>query len=220
MDVSTEEQELEPLFDYSRIQPIDFISIDDDSLDSSPIFDSKRKRIPIPIPNPSEEKGEKNCEIVNVEKEEEDWLPPPPKRPTGGFESDSTLKELRLKKQELASFAQSAEDVLREVEESVKRELSSSGQHSEVSEVDKPSTPHDKREKIIISIQDKDGVKQFRVYTDEKFQRLFKMYAEKVKANLESLVFSFDGDKVSPNATPQSLGLENEDIIEVRLKSA
>lgn len=44
------------------------------------------------------------------------------------------------------------------------------------------------------------------------------MYAEKVKIDFEKLVFSFDGDKVSPTATPAGLAMENEDIIEVRCK--
>ena len=45
------------------------------------------------------------------------------------------------------------------------------------------------------------------------------MYAEKVKLQVESLVFSFDGDKVSPAATPEGLGMEDDDMIEVHLKS-
>ncbi|EPS60546.1 hypothetical protein M569_14257, partial [Genlisea aurea] len=59
------------------------------------------------------------------EDDEEDWLPPPPKI-TSIYrkicEEDETLKALRLKKQELASFAQSVEDMLKSVEESVKND--------------------------------------------------------------------------------------------------
>lgn len=54
---------------------------------------------------------------------------------------------------------------------------------------------------------------------DDKFERLFKLYAEKVQVKLDNLVFSFDGDKISTNATPDSLGLEDDDIIEVHVKS-
>lgn len=71
----------------------------------------------------------------------------------------------RLKKQELASCAQSAEDVLRAVEESVKRELQSSMQSSLEVVADQPSKLNSERAKIVISIQDKDGPKQFRVYS-------------------------------------------------------
>ncbi|RRT45400.1 hypothetical protein GW17_00009530 [Ensete ventricosum] len=75
------------------------------------------------------------------------------------------------------------------------------------------------RQKIVISIQDKEGKKQFRIYTDDKFERLFKLYADKVQIKLDNLVFSFDGDKVCKNATPDGLGLEDDDIIEVHVKS-
>lgn len=45
------------------------------------------------------------------------------------------------------------------------------------------------------------------------------MYAEKAELKLENLVFSFDGDKISPTATPEGLGMENDDIIEVHMKT-
>lgn len=73
----------------------------------------------------------------------------------------------RLKKKELATFAQSAKDELRDVEESVKRDLSASLHSLQDSVADilsKPSKPSTDRVKMVISIQDKDGTKQFRVY--------------------------------------------------------
>lgn len=45
------------------------------------------------------------------------------------------------------------------------------------------------------------------------------MYADKVKLDMKTLAFSFDGDKVSPTATPGGLGMEDDDIIEVHVKS-
>lgn len=45
------------------------------------------------------------------------------------------------------------------------------------------------------------------------------MYADKVKLDLQSLVFSFDGEKIGPAATPEALGMEDNDIIEVRATS-
>lgn len=57
------------------------------------------------------------------------------------------------------------------------------------------------------------------LFQDDKFERLFKLYAEKVQMRLDNLVFSFDGEKISLDATPQMLGLENDDIIEVHTKS-
>lgn len=61
-------------------------------------------------------------------------------------------------------FAQSAEDVLRAMEESAKRELGNSIQSSLETVADQPSKPFGERVKIVISIQDKNGLKQFRMY--------------------------------------------------------
>lgn len=56
-------------------------------------------------------------------------------------------------------------------------------------------------------------------FQGDKLEKLFKMYAEKVKGDLEKLVFCFDGDKVSPTATPEALGLENDDMLEAHIKT-
>lgn len=151
-----------------------------------------------------------DCE--EEEKENEDWLPPPPKisHPAGVLAENSTIKELRytktfplqlsqfdfelllvpfemaslsilrapltanfsyqwfcayrLMKQELLSCAQSAEDILRDIEESAKGEVGKSLQPSLDAIADQPSRPHNERAKIVISVQDKDGLKQFRIY--------------------------------------------------------
>lgn len=55
---------------------------------------------------------------------------------------------------------------------------------------------------------------------DDKFERLFKMYADRTKLDVKRLVFSFDGDKVNPSQTPETLGMEENDIIEVHVKSS
>lgn len=70
----------------------------------------------------------------------------------------------RLKKQELLLCAQSAEDILRTVDESAKRDLSTSLQSCSDSVAEPPSKTKFERPKILISIQDKDGLKHFRVY--------------------------------------------------------
>ncbi|CAN4128381.1 unnamed protein product [Withania somnifera] len=219
MDKSNEE--LEPLFDYRRVQPFNtpfnLVFLDDDSPDSSPVISKKRKMI-----NSAVEKKEDKKEAVQIIdcEDKEDWLPPSPKisAHARNLVEDSTIKEIRLKKKELASFAQSAKDELRDVEESLKRDLSASLHSLQDSVAELPSKPSTERAKMVISIQDKDGVKQFRVYADDKFERLFKLYADKVELELQNLVFCFDGDKICPNAAPSSLGMEDDDIIEVHVK--
>ncbi|KAL2485107.1 Ubiquitin-like superfamily protein [Abeliophyllum distichum] len=219
-------EEFEPLFDYSRVQPYSVISLDDDSTDESSVFCAKKRK----IAHGDDEKKEKDVngkdiEVINCDSkvdDEEDWLPPAPKNSRNTdkiLDEDSTLKALRLKKQELASLAHSAEEVLRAVEESVRKDLSASLQSSLENAAEQPQNPLPKRAKVVISIQDKDELKQFRVYTDDKFERLFKMYADKAKLDVKQLVFCFDGDKISPAESPGSLGMEDDDIIEVHVKS-
>uniref|UniRef100_A0A2P2JAS7 Uncharacterized protein MANES_06G064100 n=1 Tax=Rhizophora mucronata TaxID=61149 RepID=A0A2P2JAS7_RHIMU len=108
--------------------------------------------------------------------------------------------------------------MMQSVEESVRRDLNSSGQDALDAVVDQSLKPPPERAKIVISFQGKDGHKQIRVYKDEKFERLFKMYADNVKLDIQSLAFSFDGDKVNPTATPDDLGMEDDDIIAVHVK--
>ncbi|KAJ4709858.1 Small ubiquitin-related modifier like [Melia azedarach] len=214
----TEIDDLEPLFDYHRVQPHNLVSLDDD--DTPPISIPKRRKTCNPAVENEVEVETREVQVVNCDEEEEDWLPPPPKVLVDNqLGEDSAIKELRLKKQELVSFAKSAEDMLRAVEESVKTKHSSVQAPVEA-EAEKASKPPCERAKIVISVQDKDGLKQFRVYKDEKFERLFKMYADKVKLDKEKLVFCFDGDKIGPAATPASLGMDDDDIIEVHVKKS
>ncbi|XP_049934877.1 uncharacterized protein LOC116258126 isoform X1 [Nymphaea colorata] len=228
------EEELEPLFDYSRVQPI--VLSDDDSLDvAPPIHNEKRQKCSTSTVQKVE------IDAVVIADDEEDWLPPPPKAASNGenvskessillelswrscnwvqmkSQSDGDVCPVRepwTRRQELALLtSESVDDVFRVAEESALRELQSYGEKVEHESV------HCERDKIILSIQDKDGLKQFRVYKDDKLEKLFKMYAEKVKGDLEKLVFCFDGDKVSPTATPEALGLENDDMLEAHIKT-
>ncbi|XP_047330356.1 uncharacterized protein LOC124933948 [Impatiens glandulifera] len=207
-------EELEPLFDYRRVQPPTFLTIDDDDDDSSsPCRRSKRVKLSDDdkVKEVSEDKKEEIVHILDNDEEEEDeeldWLPPPPKIrcDSNMIEEDVTIKKLRLQKQQLESFAQSAKDVIRAVEEDLAKRTHDTDEHE--------------REKIVISIQDNGGgLKQFRVYKDDKFEKLFRMYGDKNKVEIASLVFTFDGDKINPMLTPNCLGMEDDDIVEVHIK--
>lgn len=69
----------------------------------------------------------------------------------------------------MASLANSAEEVLRAVEESVRKDLSASLLASLENAAEKPHNPLPERAKVVISIQNKDELKQFRVYTVSSF---------------------------------------------------
>ncbi|XP_023541755.1 uncharacterized protein LOC111801815 [Cucurbita pepo subsp. pepo] len=216
-------EEFEPLFDYSRVQPRSVVCLDDEDSDveESRVPFSKRTK----ISNSAVTNFVENP-VVEIEDKEEDWLPPPPKVSVDAKDmcgEDSTLKKLRLKKQELASVALSAKNLLREVEESAKVDVGTTPHVSLEPAVDDQAPIASKeREKIVISVRDsdKEELQQFRLFVDDKFERLFKMYADKLKIDPKSLVFVFDGDKVGPDDTPVSLGMEDDDMIEVNIKSS
>ncbi|MED6137515.1 hypothetical protein PIB30_118746 [Stylosanthes scabra] len=205
--------ELEPLFDYSRIQPKnDFISLDSDDEDDKD--KKKRKTSHNPVVPEKKKTDVKPVPVVDID-DEDDWLPPPPKVSIDEHKSideDSTLKKLRLKKQEL-------QELFKTVEELAKSEVYDSSKSSMNDTSEKTSKPTE-RPKILISIQDKGERKPVRVYRDDKFDRIFKMYAEKLGCDQKQIVLSFDGDKISPSETPDTLGMEDDDIIEVHVKSS
>ncbi|KAL1223330.1 Small ubiquitin-related modifier 1 [Cardamine amara subsp. amara] len=210
-----EGEDLDSLFDYRRVQPANFVCIDDDDDDVTETPVPKRAKVSQTVDKVVEDV--KAIQVVG----DDDWLPPPPKvifDKNKASAEDSTIKALRSKKMELMSFTKNVADVMQEVEESVKREVEVSRNPSLEAAPQAPPAPTNDRAKIVITIQDKDGQKPFRVYADEKFERVFKMYADKVKLDPQNLVFIFDGDKIDPSTTPSELDMEDHDMIEVHTK--
>ncbi|PKU72240.1 uncharacterized protein LOC110098801 isoform X1 [Dendrobium catenatum] len=223
MDKSDVEEEFAPLFDYSGVHSAGLHSLSDDDLDDSPVVSngSRKRKDCKEVVNMLDEEGEDGDEKKKKE-EDEDWMPPPPKMrciSSAVFE-DNTLKALRSTKEELASLAEAAKDLLNSASEFGNSDVCILENSAEDTKEDKCFAKVE-RERIVISIlDDKGGQQQFRLFVDDKFERLFKTYAEKVKVKPESLVFSFDGERVSPTATPAGLGLEKDDIIEVNVLSS
>ncbi|XP_044353274.1 NFATC2-interacting protein isoform X1 [Triticum aestivum] len=222
-------EELEPLFDYSRVQPTIDFCFDDSDLEESDIFVHCNKRPKVPAAaaddanaveggnaNEKGDAGIKKATVVNLD--DEDWLAPPPLKPVLSTEvcKDKTMQELRLKKQEVEK---QADDAFQKVVENVKKDMLAK-KPPEPIVLDEPTEIETKKskEKICIMIQEKDGRQQFRVSKDEKFDKLFKAYAKKVQLSSSDLTFVFDGDKINPASTPQDLDLEDEDMIEVHHK--
>ncbi|KAK9123340.1 hypothetical protein Sjap_012942 [Stephania japonica] len=110
-----------------------------------------RKRAPKLSPKQLKTGKLESCQVVNAMdcdggEEEEDWLKPPPKCPGVvaqklEVENNSTLKELRLKRQELEQFAKSAQVLLRTVEESTQKVATSVVQSASELEAMKTSKP-------------------------------------------------------------------------------
>ncbi|KMT08191.1 hypothetical protein BVRB_6g143140 [Beta vulgaris subsp. vulgaris] len=215
-------EEFEPLFDYSRVQPSNFIDLEEDSDSSS----SSTKRRKISNNNKEENnngKGKSVQEIDNEEEEDkENWLPPPPANlaPSSKLHEDSTIKELRLKRLELASVVQSTKHLLQAAEEAEMKTFTSSSHTIMEESTEEVLKPAADRTKIVLSIQDKAETKQYRIFADERFEQLFKKYAQKANIDVNNLVFSFDGDKINPASTPQTLGMEDDDLVEVHVKAS
>ena len=57
------------------------------------------------------------------------------------------------------------------------------------------------------------------VVQEDKFEKLFLTYAESVHKSPQLLIFSFDGQQIAGDNTPNDLGIENEDIIEVNMRT-
>jgi len=55
----------------------------------------------------------------------------------------------------------------------------------------------------------------FRVKKTTAFSKLKKSYSDRIGVPLTSLRFLFDGRRIDDNDTPQSLDMEEEDVIEV-----
>lgn len=230
-EAEADEEELEPLFDYSRVQPTMAFSFDDTDIEKSDIFVHCNKRRKVADGDGdanADEKGDKGEQkaakaAAVVDLGEEDWLPPPPPpKPkstvTDESEQSSVLKELRLQKQAMAKFAESADDFLEKLAQTARQKVEARIPTEHI-DLDKSPERHEAREKVVVTVQDKAGHHQFRLYKDEKFGKLFRAYAKKVNLSVADLTFAFDGDKVDAESTPEDLGLEDEDMVEVLHKT-
>uniref|UniRef100_A0A453F0Q2 Uncharacterized protein n=1 Tax=Aegilops tauschii subsp. strangulata TaxID=200361 RepID=A0A453F0Q2_AEGTS len=167
-------EELEPLFDYSRVQPTIDFCFDDSDLEESDIFVHCNKRPKVPAAaaddanaveggnaNEKGDAGIKKATVVNLD--DEDWLAPPLLKPVLSTEvcKDKTMQELRLKKQEVEK---QADDAFQKVVENVKKDMLAK-KPPEPIVLDEPTEIETKKskEKICIMIQEKDGRQQFRV---------------------------------------------------------
>ena len=68
--------------------------------------------------------------------------------------------------------------------------------------------------KLRVVAQDSSEI-HFRVKMTASMLKIMKNYAERVGVPLSSLRFAVDGERIKDADTPASLGLENDDIIDV-----
>mmetsp|Transcript_15301 Transcript_15301/g.42795 ORF Transcript_15301/g.42795 Transcript_15301/m.42795 type:complete len:89 (+) Transcript_15301:134-400(+) len=73
--------------------------------------------------------------------------------------------------------------------------------------------PEVKQLNISVKSQDGDQV-QFKVKTSTKFEKIFVAYCSKKSMDRGSIRFLFDGERLPPEATPESVGMEDGDSID------
>lgn len=223
-----DDDEFEPLFSYQRVcRP----PSDDDSDEDVTIIDGKAWQSAIKHGGGNalsssvlKSKGPVGKRIhedldKEIEDDDDDWLPPPPKAAKtflgSKINEDPTLREIRQKREELMQLTASSEAALRKLEEDTRAHLEPTPALAQ-----QQVSTAGKREKVLICIQNKDGIcKTFRVFKDEKFEKLFSTYAESISTLPMQLVFIFDGQQILGHNTPKDLDIEDEDIIEVNLRT-
>lgn len=225
-EVEDDDDEFEPLFDYARVYkpPADDDSDGDVTGIDGKFWQDSTKRprssiVPLLDSNSPLAKG-----IDDETEEDFDWLPPPPKSAKISLEAriseDPTFLQLRQEREELMSLTASSEAALKKLEENSRGHNVTSEQPELTPDSTQKVPASGIREKVLVSIQSSDGVcKAFRVFMDDKFEKLFMMYAESICKSLDLLGFCFDGQQIAGDNTPRDMGIENEDIIEVFVRT-
>jgi hypothetical protein len=72
---------------------------------------------------------------------------------------------------------------------------------------------------LSIKVRSMDGNEvYFKLKQKTLFAKVFKAYCSKIGADVESVRFLFDGTRVKATDTPESLSMDNEDMIEVMIQ--
>ncbi|KAJ7533154.1 hypothetical protein O6H91_13G035200 [Diphasiastrum complanatum] len=228
------DDEFEPLFNYTGAhQP--FIQIDESESEDDAIAApnkswrtsvKRQNNADLPLKRKSKDQSpvKRNPQSAEVENDE-NWLPSPPKLarlcPQATC-TDSTILLLRQKKAELLSITEKASEASVALAESEAINLDEQFKSFESQQpvaAGQESTKK-KRDKVVVMVQDKNGdCRPFRIYMDDKFEKLYHAYAQAIGKNMADFVFRFDGEQVTSGLTPKDLGLEAEDIVEVHHKA-
>lgn len=67
-----------------------------------------------------------------------------------------------------------------------------------------------------IKVQLQNKIHKFKINKDDKFLKLFTGFSKAVNKPLESLKFTFDGEEISPNTTPNDLDFEDDFLVDAK----
>ncbi|CAM9126478.1 unnamed protein product [Choristocarpus tenellus] len=88
-----------------------------------------------------------------------------------------------------------------------------------MSEPAKSEGGDDAKETITIRVRDQTGEETFfKVKKSTRMEKVFSTYAQRKGVNVAALRFLLDGERVSPDATPKALDLEDQDQIDCMLE--
>ncbi|KAG0625752.1 hypothetical protein M758_2G078500 [Ceratodon purpureus] len=241
-----DEDEFKPLFDYSDTVPRspELLSSDDSDEDTVIIKSALPKRkFEISPPKepltPTLQRDETQKTILDDDEDDDSWLMTSPsklpKLPSSAyFAENPILQQIRLQRQELMMLQQKASpEAIRRVEELARMQAQQRPEpvtplvvkaptrmnaHEESLGSESPAA--EEKEKILLKVQNStQSTQSIRIFTTDKFEKLFRVYADLTKLPLESMAFRFDGDQISPNSSPKELDMEEGDIIEVYIRS-
>jgi len=116
-----------------------------------------------------------------------------------------------------------------EVEEDVKPDISMNTQKSEDADEDeeKPDTedrenqenPERPKKRIEVRFVSQNSYEiAFRISKTTKMKKVMETFAKNMKCDISELRFQFGNDRVKSDDTPESLGLENDDKVDVFTK--
>mmetsp|Transcript_32280 Transcript_32280/g.37900 ORF Transcript_32280/g.37900 Transcript_32280/m.37900 type:complete len:98 (-) Transcript_32280:244-537(-) len=75
------------------------------------------------------------------------------------------------------------------------------------------------QEQMTVCIKDQSGDETFfKIKKTTKMGKIFGVYAERKGVQVNSIRFTFDGLRVGPEATPDSIGLEDSDQIDCMIE--
>lgn len=74
-------------------------------------------------------------------------------------------------------------------------------------------------DKISISVVNQSGQEVFfKVRTTTLFKKIFEAYCQKLSIPTQSIRFLFDGSRINPEDSPESLNMEDNDVVDALLE--
>ncbi|KAL2630001.1 hypothetical protein R1flu_014687 [Riccia fluitans] len=220
---------LDPLFDYSRVTPaITLEDSDDDDVKIIDKIEAMTRRRPATKPRISLQSDIGSPDVTIAEKtleDDDDWLTLPKHTAVSAVVQpvDPHILELRRQKEEFLKLSLLIQAETAQLEADANRaKLEPSSVVSHAVDSLRDGGARRAREKILLQLQEQGGkIHPVKIFFDDKFEKLLTIFSEKIaKRPATDFILRFDGAAIDLRKSPKELELEDEDIIEIHLKSA